>query len=132
VNEALAVVDLGDHAGNLVGALSGGQRARASLAAALVGRPQIYLLDEPTVGLDPVLRADLWSLFHEMAATGITLLVSSHVMDEATRCERVLLMREGVLVADNTPGGLLADTGEADMEAAFLQLARRQGEEARS
>ena len=81
---------------------------------------------------DPVLRADLWSLFHEMAATGTTLLVSSHVMDEATRCERVLLMREGVLVADNTPGGLLADTGEADMEAAFLQLARRQGEEARS
>jgi ABC-2 type transport system ATP-binding protein len=105
-----------------VAALSGGQRARVSLAAALLGAPELLILDEPTVGLDPVLRLDLWNLFHELAAAGTTLLISSHVMDEATRCTRLLLMRDGRLLADDTPEALLAATGAADVEAAFLHL----------
>ena len=88
------------HAGVLAGRLSGGQRSRVSLASALVGEPELLVLDEPTVGLDPVLRRDLWRLFHELAAAGTSLLVSSHVMDEATRCDRLLLLREGQLLAD--------------------------------
>jgi ABC-2 type transport system ATP-binding protein len=80
------------------------------------------VLDEPTVGLDPVLRRDLWRLFHELADGGTTLLVSSHVMDEAVRCDRLLLMREGRLVADTTPAELRARTGEEEMESAFLRL----------
>ena len=94
-----------------------------SLAAALLGRPELLVLDEPTVGLDPVLRRDLWQLFARLAADGTTLFVSSHVMDEATRCDRLLLMREGRLVADDSPDGLLRSTGAADVEGAFLTLA---------
>ena len=115
-------VDLGRYADRVVGSLSGGQRNRVSLAAALLGSPRLLLLDEPTVGLDPVLRNQLWELFSRLAATGVTLLVSSHAMDEAARCDRVLLMRDGTMLASDTPAGLLARTGAPDMESAFLSL----------
>jgi ABC-2 type transport system ATP-binding protein len=122
-----AAVGLGDMTDRLVGGLSGGERARASLATALLGRPEVLVLDEPTVGLDPVLRRDLWELFRRLARDGASLLVSSHVMDEAVRCDRLLLMREGRLLADATPDGLLRDTGTADVEAAFLKLVETAG-----
>ena len=92
---------------------------------ALLGRPELLVLDEPTVGLDPVLREDLWNLFSQLASQGTTLLVSSHVMDEASRCDRLLLMREGRLLADDELATLLARTGAADVEQAFLTLVRR-------
>jgi ABC-2 type transport system ATP-binding protein len=117
-------VGLDDHAGAMVGRLSGGQRSRASLAVALLGSPELLVLDEPTVGLDPVLREELWALFHGLAARGVTLLVSSHVMDEAARCDRLLLMRDGRLLADDTPDGLRSRTGDHDIEQAFLRLIR--------
>ena len=125
-DRAIARVALDDHAGDLVRELSGGQRSRVSLASALAGGPQVLVLDEPTVGLDPVLRQDLWRLFHELAEAGSTLLVSSHVMDEATRCDRLLLLREGRLVADESPQELLERTGQPDAESAFLHLLRQQ------
>ncbi len=125
VAKAVEAVDLGGHETQSVATLSGGERSRVSLAAALVGDPELLVLDEPTVGLDPVLRRDLWNLFHSLAASGRTLLVSSHVMDEATRCDRLLLLRDGALVADTTPSDLLADTGAVDAEAAFLTLLDR-------
>jgi len=123
---ARAVTDVGlaDAADQLVGTLSGGQRSRASLACALVGDPELIVLDEPTVGQDPVLRADLWARFHAMAAAGTTLLVSSHVMDEAARCDRLLLIRDGRLIADDTPDSVRATTGADDLEEAFLRLIR--------
>jgi ABC-2 type transport system ATP-binding protein len=122
IGRALAAVDLTDAAQRLTGTLSGGQRSRVSLAAALLGEPELLVLDEPTVGLDPVLRRDLWTLFHRLADDGATLLVSSHVMDEAARCDRLLLMRDGRLVADTTPDELRERTGEQEMESAFLRL----------
>ena len=122
--QAIADVGLADAAGQLVGNLSGGQRSRASLACALIGTPRILVLDEPTVGQDPVLRADLWAKFHELAARGTTLLVSSHVMDEAGRCDRLLLIREGRLISDDTPAAIRAATGTEDLEEAFLKLIR--------
>ncbi|WP_392671391.1 ABC transporter ATP-binding protein [Streptomyces sp. LN785] len=123
VARALTDVDLNSHADALAGNLSGGQLARVSLAAALLGTPELLVLDEPTVGLDPVLRRDLWRLFHALAADhGTTLLVSSHVMDEAERCHRLLLMREGEILADGTPEALRTDTGTATVEEAFLHL----------
>ncbi len=126
VAQALQDVDLADRAGDLVGALSGGQRTRVSLAGALLARPRLYLLDEPTVGLDPVLRRDLWALFARLAAEeGATLLVSSHVIDEADRCDRILLMREGAIVAHTTPDALREEAGTPDLEAAFLAIAER-------
>ncbi|MGA5823776.1 ABC transporter ATP-binding protein [Kitasatospora sp. NPDC094028] len=118
----LELVGLRGRERDLVGRLSGGERARVSLAAALLGTPELLVLYEPTVGLDPVLRQELWWLFHRLAAGGATLLVSSHVMDEAERCTRLLLMREGRLLAHDTPAGLLAATGAADVEQAFLRL----------
>jgi ABC-2 type transport system ATP-binding protein len=121
-DEAIEAVDLTSHADVLVGRLSGGQRSRVSLAAALVGDPELLVLDEPTVGLDPVLRRDLWDLFNRLAHQGHSLLVSSHVMDEASRCDRLLLLREGQILADDTLPALLARTGTADAEAAFLSL----------
>ena len=125
VERALEQVGLTDRGGSLTGELSGGQRTRVSLAAALLADPDVYLLDEPTVGLDPVLRRDLWKLFNELAADGRTLLVSSHVMDEAGRCDRVLLMRDGELIADATPDELRSAAGTNDLEQAFLVLAER-------
>jgi ABC-2 type transport system ATP-binding protein len=125
VDRALEQVGLSDRGGSLTGQLSGGQRTRVSLAAALLADPDVYLLDEPTVGLDPVLRRDLWLLFNELAARGRTLLVSSHVMDEAGRCDRVLLMRDGELIADATPDELRSAAGTNDLEQAFLVLAER-------
>lgn len=122
IARVLAAVDLQAQAAVVVGSLSGGERSRVSLAAALVGEPELLVLDEPTVGLDPVLRRDLWNLFSRLAATGVTLLVSSHVMDEATRCDRLLLMRDGNILADDTPSGLLERTGASDTEHAFLSL----------
>jgi ABC-2 type transport system ATP-binding protein len=123
IDEVLADVALSEAAEQRVDTLSGGQRARVSLAAALLGRPELLVLDEPTVGLDPVLRRDLWAMFRALADAGTTLLVSSHVMDEAARCDRILLLRDGRLVADDTLDGLLERTGTADVEHAFLTLA---------
>jgi ABC-2 type transport system ATP-binding protein len=122
IGRALQAVDLAGAGGQLVGTLSGGQRSRVSLAIALLGQPDLLVLDEPTVGLDPVLRRDLWALFHRLAEEGASLLVSSHVMDEAARCHRLLLMRDGALVADTTPDELRERTGEQEMESAFLRL----------
>ncbi|MFF8939467.1 ABC transporter ATP-binding protein [Streptomyces paradoxus] len=123
VTRAIADVDLTTHADSLAGNLSGGQRNRVSLAVALLGAPELLVLDEPTVGLDPVLRRDLWNLFHDLATgRGTTLLVSSHVMDEAERCHRLLLMRDGTLLADDSPEALRTRTGAATVEEAFLHL----------
>ena len=122
VDKAIEAVDLGSHAGASVGRLSGGQLSRVSLAVALLGRPDLLVLDEPTVGLDPVLRRDLWELFHQIADQGATVLVSSHVMDEAERCDRLLLMREGRIIADDTPDAIKAAAGADDVETAFLAL----------
>ncbi|MFY1616722.1 ABC transporter ATP-binding protein [Micromonospora sp. WMMD736] len=123
-DEAVSAVGLAQAAGQLVATLSGGQRSRASLACALVGDPELVILDEPTVGQDPVLRADLWARFHAMAAAGTTLLVSSHVMDEAARCDRLLLIREGRLIADDSPDAIRAAAGVDDLDEAFLRLIR--------
>jgi ABC-2 type transport system ATP-binding protein len=122
---AIAAVDLTEHAGHTVGRLSGGEVCRVSLAATLVGKPSLLVLDEPTVGLDPVLRRDLWRLFSRLAAGGTTLLVSSHVMDEATHCDRLILMRDGAVIADATLPHLLRTTGAPDAERAFLAIVER-------
>jgi ABC-2 type transport system ATP-binding protein len=123
-DRSVEAVGLGGATTQLVGSLSGGQRARASLACALVSRPRVLILDEPTVGQDPLLRDDLWNQFRAMAAAGTTVLVSSHVMDEAGRCDRLLLIREGRLIADDSPQAIRTATGTADLEAAFLHLIR--------
>jgi ABC-2 type transport system ATP-binding protein len=122
VDRVIGEVSLEDHADTVVNQLSGGQLARVSLASALLGRPELLLLDEPTVGLDPVLRRSLWGLFHQLAESGVTLLVSSHVMDEAARCDYLLLMREGRILAHDRPAEILAKTEAADVEEAFLKL----------
>ncbi|MFD0419986.1 ABC transporter ATP-binding protein [Streptomyces sp. NPDC127108] len=123
VTRAITEVDLTTHADALAANLSGGQRNRVSLAVALLGTPELLVLDEPTVGLDPVLRRDLWNLFHTIATDrGTTILVSSHVMDEAERCHRLLLMREGEILADDTPEALRTRTATETVEAAFLHL----------
>ena len=121
-DRAIATVDLTDHADARVENLSGGQESRANLACTLVGDPEVLVLDEPTVGLDPVLRRDLWDMFRGLAAEGRTVLVSSHVMDEAVRCDRLLLLREGRILSDSTLPELLERTGAADAEEAFLAL----------
>ncbi|ADG78999.1 ABC transporter related protein OS=Tsukamurella paurometabola (strain ATCC 8368 / DSM / CCUG 35730 / CIP 100753 / JCM 10117 / KCTC 9821 / NBRC 16120 / NCIMB 702349 / NCTC 13040) OX=521096 GN=Tpau_2393 PE=4 SV=1 [Tsukamurella paurometabola] len=124
--EAIDAVGLGAFADRRADALSGGQRSRVSIACALVAHPELLILDEPTVGLDPLLRAELWERFTAMAAAGTTLLVSSHVMDEAAHCARLLLLREGRLVAELAPSDLLARTGAPTLDDAFLALVREQ------
>jgi ABC-2 type transport system ATP-binding protein len=122
VDRVVDEVSLRDHEHVVTGRLSGGQRARVSLATALLGTPKLLVLDEPTVGLDPLLRRDLWAIFHRLADAGATLLVSSHVMDEAQRCDRLLLMRDGRILADDSPAGLCRATGTSTVEDAFLAL----------
>jgi ABC-2 type transport system ATP-binding protein len=122
VERTLADVGLADFGARIVNSLSGGERARVSLATALLGAPRLLVLDEPTVGLDPVLRRDLWELFNRLAEGGTTLLVSSHVMDEADRCQALILIRDGRLVAHATPEELRARTGADDLDGAFLRL----------
>jgi ABC-2 type transport system ATP-binding protein len=124
VVRVIEAVQLGGYADRLAGRLSGGQRSRVSLAVAMLGTPRLLVLDEPTVGLDPLLREDLWTLFHRVAADGVSVLVSSHVMDEADRCDRLLLLREGAVLAHDTPAALKDRTGTCSMEAAFLTLVR--------
>jgi ABC-2 type transport system ATP-binding protein len=124
VDEAIDGVGLEDHRTSFCGDLSGGQRTRASLACALVTRPDLLVLDEPTVGLDPLLRVDLWETFHHLARSGTTLLVSSHVMDEADHCDDLLLIRDGQLLAHTTPAKLREDTGCGSLEEAFLSVIR--------
>jgi ABC-2 type transport system ATP-binding protein len=127
VEEAIQTVGLTEQADQVVGTfsggLSGGERSRVSLATALLGRPELLVLDEPTVGLDPVLRRDLWNTFHRLAEEGATLLVSSHVMDEAERCDELVLLRDGDVVATGSPSALRERAGEQDLEEAFLKLA---------
>jgi ABC-2 type transport system ATP-binding protein len=123
VDEAMRTVALSERADQVVGTMSGGERSRVSLATALLGEPQVLVLDEPTVGLDPVLRRDLWNTFHELAAAGTTLLVSSHVMDEADRSDDLVLLREGRIVATGSPDDLRDQTHSDDLEDAFLVLA---------
>jgi ABC-2 type transport system ATP-binding protein len=123
VREAIDAVALGGHSNQLVRTLSGGERSRVSLASALLGHPDLLVLDEPTVGLDPVLRRDLWAMFHELAEGGTTLLVSSHVMDEAERTDDLVLIRDGRVVATGSPSELREETNTEDLEEAFLTLA---------
>jgi ABC-2 type transport system ATP-binding protein len=127
VTEVLDAVSLTGREDQLTASLSGGQRARVSLASALLGHPELLVLDEPTVGLDPVLRAELWEMFHTLAAAGTTLLVSSHVMDEAAECDRLLLMRDGSLLEQTTPQMLRDRTGENDLGRAFLAVIEAAG-----
>lgn len=127
-DRAVNDVGLTGQATQLVATLSGGQRARASLACALLGEPDVLILDEPTVGLDPVLREELWAMFASLAAAGTTLVVSSHVMDEAGRCDRILLLREGELIADDSPDALRHATGTEDLDQMFLTLIRQKEE----
>jgi len=122
IDEILDLVDLRKNKKQLASSLSGGERARLALATALLGKPELLILDEPTVGLDPVLRIELWNLFHSLAAQGKTLLVSSHVMDEAERCDSLILLRDGEILAQGSPSQLKAQTGEDEMEAVFISL----------
>ncbi len=128
VDRVLEQVDLAPLRSRVVGRLSGGQRSRVSLGVALLGSPRLLLLDEPTVGLDPVLREQLWSLFRRLAGDGLTLLVSSHVMDEAERCDELLVLRDGALLAQGSPGVLQQQTSTQDMNAAFLALIAATGQ----
>jgi ABC-2 type transport system ATP-binding protein len=127
VTRVIEAVSLQAHTRSLTGRLSGGERSRVSLAVALLGTPRLLVLDEPTVGLDPVLREQLWDLFARLAGEGMTLLVSSHVMDEAERCDALMLMREGRVLAHETPAQLKARTGTSDLDSAFLHLLRTEG-----
>ena len=122
VDEAIEAVDLGEFTDHPVQRLSGGQQTRVSIATALLGSPQVLVLDEPTVGLDPLLRRSLWALFRRLADERRTLIVSSHVMDEAEHCDRLLLLREGRLLADQAPAELLESTHTLDLESAFVEL----------
>jgi ABC-2 type transport system ATP-binding protein len=123
VKALLGALDMPDKGSALVSSLSGGQKQRVSLAVALIGSPKLMVLDEPTVGLDPVLRDRLWELFHSLAAHGTSLIISSHSMGEAQRCEDLVLLREGRVVAHSSPQELMQATGSSSVEAAFLKLA---------
>ena len=126
IGEVIETVGLAGLEGRVTGTLSGGQRSRVSLATALLAKPDVLVLDEPTVGLDPVLRAELWQTFRTLAAGGTTLVISSHVMDEAAECDAILLMRDGAILRQTTPDGLRRETGEDDLNRAFLTLIRRE------
>jgi ABC-2 type transport system ATP-binding protein len=128
VDEVIDAVRVPARAGQLVRDLSGGERARVSLAAVLLGEPEVLVLDEPTVGLDPLLRVELWRLFAGLAERGATLLVSSHSLEEARHCDRLLLMRDGELLVSDTPGGLSRRTGRENLEDAFIELVSRREE----
>ncbi|MEJ1154851.1 ABC transporter ATP-binding protein [Microbacterium marmarense] len=132
VDRVIEQVGLGTQRSQTIDSLSGGQESRVSLAVAMLGEPELIVLDEPTVGLDPVLRAELWQIFRGLADAGTTLIVSSHVMDEATRCDSLLLMRAGRVIADTTAQQLLSDTGTTDADAAFLALIERDAAASRS
>jgi ABC-2 type transport system ATP-binding protein len=123
VDDALKLVELYDRRGSVVATLSGGMRQRCSLACALVHKPKLLLLDEPTVGVDPQLRVQFWEEFRKMAAGGTTIIVSSHVMDEAERCQRLGLIQYGKLLAEGTPNEVRARAGTNNLEEAFLRLA---------
>jgi ABC-2 type transport system ATP-binding protein len=125
VDRVIEQVGLKDQARQTIDSLSGGQESRVSLAVAMLGSPELLVLDEPTVGLDPLLRAELWDLFRGLSDGGATIVVSSHVMDEALRCDRIILMRGGRIISDTTPDGLRAETGESDPDAAFLRLVQK-------
>jgi ABC-2 type transport system ATP-binding protein len=125
IDTTIATVGLERQADQVVGTLSGGERSRCSLAVALLHDPELLVLDEPTVGLDPVLRGELWATFHALAEEGRTLIVSTHVMDEAERCDELVLMREGRVVASGTPDALREETGTDTVEQAFIALAER-------
>jgi ABC-2 type transport system ATP-binding protein len=124
VDEVVALVDLQERAGSLVRTLSGGMKQRTSLACALVHRPRLLLLDEPTVGVDPQLRATFWTYLRGLADQGVTLVVSSHVMDEAERCDRLGFMRQGRLLAEGPAAELRSRAGTATLEEAFLCFAQ--------
>jgi ABC-2 type transport system ATP-binding protein len=128
VDEALKLVELDQRRKSVVATLSGGLRQRCSLACALVHRPRLLLLDEPTVGVDPQLRVQFWDHFRDMAAAGTTIVVSSHVMDEAERCQRLGLMRFGKLLGEGSPNELRAAAGTNNLEEAFLKLSGRESE----
>lgn len=125
VEEILDLVDLRKNRKQIASSLSGGERARLALATALLGKPELLILDEPTVGLDPVLRRDLWDLFHQLATQGKTLLISSHVMEEADRCDILFLLRDGKVLANGTPQGLKEQSGENEMEDVFISLVEK-------
>ena len=123
VRTVLKQVEMERYSQQIVSTLSGGQRARVSLAVALLGQPKLLLLDEPTVGLDPLLRQNLWDLFHQLAGSGTTILISSHAMDEAAQCDELLFIRDGALLAAGTPQAIRKHTASHDLEAAFIALA---------
>lgn len=127
IDETISLVGLGPHMHQIVGTLSGGERSRASLAVALLSDPKVLILDEPTVDVDPILRRDLWGTFNRIADAGAAVLVSSHVMDEASRCHQLVLMRNGVVVAKGTPAELLERTNAGNLEQAFVSIAEEQG-----
>jgi ABC-2 type transport system ATP-binding protein len=129
VRAVIEQVELGGHEKQLVHSLSGGQKARVSLAIALLGDPKVLILDEPTVGMDPVLREKIWNIFEQLSARGVTLLITSHVMDEADRCHELLFIRSGALLAVGTKQAILDKTGARTMESAFLRLATEQPDE---
>ena len=125
IDEVIELVDLRKNRKQLASSLSGGERARLALATALLGRPELLILDEPTVGLDPVLRRDLWDLFHRLVEQGKTLIISSHVMDEADRCDILFLLRDGEILASGTPTALKENSGKTGMEDVFISLVEK-------
>lgn len=126
IDGILEVVDMHEQADQLVGSLSGGQKQRVSLAVSLIGKPELMVLDEPTVGLDPVLRDEIWKMFRNLAEQGKTLIISSHVMDEAERCDELVLIRDGKVLAQGSPQGLCEQTGARTVEQSFLKLVGEQ------
>lgn len=126
IDETVALVDLTDRSASLVGALSGGMRQRVSLGAALIHEPKLLFLDEPTVGIDPELRVEFWEYFARLNGLGVTIVVSTHHLDEARRCHRLALLRFGSLLALDTPANLLRASGQEDFDQAFLYFAHQQ------